>query len=101
MLFAEGNVYVFARTLGTEELIVAINVGTEASRATLTPAATGLKTQPQRQLFEASEYEWTEEGQLILHLPAVDVYWVARSVCGSASCSSRSRLPLLSLLVPD
>lgn len=70
VLFAEGNVYVFARTLGTEELIVAINVGTEASRATLTPAATGLKTQPQRQLFGASEHEWTGEGQLILHLPA-------------------------------
>jgi glycosidase len=69
VLFAAGNVYVFARILEAKELIVAINVGTEADTTTLIPAESGLKTQPQRQLFGNSEYEWTAEGQLILHLP--------------------------------
>lgn len=69
VLFAEGDVYAFARTLKAEELIVAVNVGTEARTATLVPAEVGLKTPPQRQLFGHSDYEWTAEGQLVLHLP--------------------------------
>lgn len=70
VLFAEGTGYAFARTLGDNELIIAVNVGTVPQKLTLNPAQQGLHTQPQRHLFGKSSYEWQPDGQLLLNLPA-------------------------------
>ncbi|NJP08933.1 MAG: glycoside hydrolase family 13 protein [Leptolyngbyaceae cyanobacterium RU_5_1] len=70
VLFAEGTVYIFARTLETEELIVAVNIGTAPIKTSVLPSDAGLQTQPQKQLFGSSQFEWTSEGQLIIDLPA-------------------------------
>jgi glycosidase len=70
VLFAEGTVYVFARILGVEELIVAVNIGTEAAHASF--QVTELQTQPNKILFGPGEASWTNEGdsrQLELSLP--------------------------------
>jgi glycosidase len=61
VLFAEGTVYVFARTLGTEELIVAINIGTAPVEVSFEPA--DLKSQPSQTLYGNGEVSWTTEGE--------------------------------------
>ena len=81
ILFAEGAVYIFARTLGTEELIVAVNIGTEPK--TVNVQVTELQSQPNQMLFGSASAEWHLEGEssyLSLNLPS-------RSGCilGSAS----------------
>jgi glycosidase len=72
VLFAEGTVYVFARKLGDEELIVAVNVGTApADRVSFEVAE--LKSQPNQLLYGTAEVSWSSEGEsnhLSLHLPA-------------------------------
>ena len=70
VLFAEGSLYVFARTLGAEELIVAVNVGTAPATGKISPDA--LQSQPSKMLFGEGEASWTNEGEspyLSLHLP--------------------------------
>jgi len=70
VLFAEGTVYVFARTLGAEELIVAVNVGTELGNASF--EVTNLQSQPSQMLYGTGEAVWTSEGEsshLALNLP--------------------------------
>jgi glycosidase len=70
VLYAEGTVYLFARILGTEELIVAVNVGTAPASATVT--VDSLQSQPSKTLFGSAEVAWTNEGdspQLTLNLP--------------------------------
>ncbi|MBD1839578.1 DUF3459 domain-containing protein [Coleofasciculus sp. FACHB-64] len=72
VLFAEGTVYVFARKLGDEELIVAINVGT-APADHVSFEVTGLQSKPNQQLYGTAEVSWSGEGEsnhLSLHLPA-------------------------------
>lgn len=72
VLYAEGTGYVFARTLGEEEVIVAVNVGTAEIRVVL-GSNVALKTQPNKLLFGTAELAWHGEGadrQLELHLPA-------------------------------
>jgi hypothetical protein len=61
VLFAEGTVYVFARTLGTEELIVAVNIGTAPVEVSFEPA--DLKSQPSQTLYGNGEVSWTTEGE--------------------------------------
>jgi glycosidase len=61
VLFAEGTVYVFARILGAEELIVAVNIGTEPAHATFETAS--LQSQPSQMLYGTSEATWTTEGE--------------------------------------
>jgi cyclomaltodextrinase/neopullulanase len=69
ILYAEGTVYVFARTLGEEEFIVAVNIGTSPMQVSLMPGSVGLRSQPQRELFGSSDFTWTEaEGAVTLHL---------------------------------
>jgi glycosidase len=70
VLFAEGTVYVFARILGAEELIVAINIGTEPVNITF--EVVGLQSQPSQMLYGSGEAAWSSEGEastLTLLLP--------------------------------
>ncbi|MFB2838450.1 alpha-amylase family glycosyl hydrolase [Floridanema evergladense] len=72
ILCAEGTVYVFARILGNEELIVAVNVGT--SDANISFEVTALQSQPNQLLYGEAEISWSEEAgkskQLSLNFPA-------------------------------
>jgi cyclomaltodextrinase / maltogenic alpha-amylase / neopullulanase len=56
ILYAQGTLYIFARTLGTEELIIAVNVGT--ATATGNVDCSSLQTQPDQVLFGTGEFEW-------------------------------------------
>jgi glycosidase len=70
VLHAEGTVYVFARILGTEELIVAVNIGTVPIEVKFEPE--GLKSQPTQLLYGNASVNWAaqeESNQLILSLP--------------------------------
>ncbi|MHC5718139.1 MAG: glycoside hydrolase family 13 protein, partial [Nostoc sp.] len=61
VLHAQGQLYIFARTLGTEELIIAVNAGT--SSATANVDIPSLRTQPNKQLYGTAEVEWNGEGE--------------------------------------
>lgn len=70
VLFAETTTYVFARILGAEELIVAVNVGTAPANASFEVA--DLKSQPSKLLYGNAEVSWSNQGEshtLTLHLP--------------------------------
>ncbi len=69
VLYAAADLYVFARVLGNEEFIIAVNAGMETDTAMLTPAQAGLQTQPQHQLFGEAKVEWQTDGQLAIALP--------------------------------
>lgn len=58
VLLAEGMVYVFARQLGDEELIVAVNVGESAANVSFRPE--GLSSGPSQVLYGKAEVAWTE-----------------------------------------
>jgi cyclomaltodextrinase / maltogenic alpha-amylase / neopullulanase len=61
VLAAEGNVYVFVRTLADVELIVAVNVGLESATVSLDVTALGVNnTRSSRLLFGAAELEWQQ-----------------------------------------
>ncbi|GAX35324.1 glycoside hydrolase family 13 protein [Nodularia sp. NIES-3585] len=66
ILFAQGELYIFSRTLGTEELIIAVNAGTASSTANLDAAS--LHTQSHKLLYGTAEFEW-HSTQLCLTLP--------------------------------
>lgn len=71
VLFAQAAVYVFARILDAEELIIAVNTGTAPAKVSL--EAANLKSQPSQQLYGTAEVEWTavgESSQLTLSLPS-------------------------------
>lgn len=71
VLFAEGTVYVFARILGAEELIIAVNVGTEPVNVNV--EVTNLQSQPNKMLYGSGEIGWNQAGEshdLNLKLPA-------------------------------
>jgi len=71
ILFAEGTVYVFARILGDEEIVVAVNVGTE--EANISFEAAKLKSPHEKLLFGKGDFLWKGEGEarhLELMLPA-------------------------------
>ena len=70
VLYAEGLVYIFARILGAEELIVAVNVGTETAPVKF--EVKELDSQPSKLLFGSGEIAWSSDGefsQLALELP--------------------------------
>jgi len=58
VLFAEGTVYVFARILGTEELVIAVNIGTEPVHVNF--EVTALQSQPHKMLFGSGQASWTD-----------------------------------------
>ncbi|MBD2486554.1 glycoside hydrolase family 13 protein [Aulosira sp. FACHB-615] len=61
VLYAQGTLYVFARKLGTEELIIAVNAGTGSVKANIDIAS--LQTQPSKLLFGHTEFEWNNAGE--------------------------------------
>ncbi|WP_413200911.1 glycoside hydrolase family 13 protein [Nostoc piscinale] len=70
VLYAQGTLYVFARKLGTEELIITVNAGTASVKANIDIAS--LQTQPSKLLFGHTEFEWNTAGetkQLSLTVP--------------------------------
>ncbi len=70
VLFAQGELYVFTRTLDTEELIIAVNAGTASTTANLN--ITNLQTQPNHIIYGNAEFAWHRQGetqQLSLTLP--------------------------------
>jgi cyclomaltodextrinase / maltogenic alpha-amylase / neopullulanase len=73
VLHAEGAGYVFARTLGDEEVVVALNVGLDDLKINLDWATTGLKTQPDRIQFGAGGLTWNRD--------RLDLQLAARSGC--------------------
>ncbi|MEH2182944.1 glycoside hydrolase family 13 protein [Nostoc sp.] len=71
VLHAQGELYIFARTLGTEELIIIVNAGTSSATANADVAT--LRTQPNKLLYGNAEVEWNSKGetqQLSLTVPA-------------------------------
>ncbi len=71
ILFAEGTVYVFARILGHEEIVVAVNVSTEPAQVSFEPA--NLKSSHDKLLYGKGEFVWKADGEtrhLELMLPA-------------------------------
>ncbi|HIK29126.1 MAG: glycoside hydrolase family 13 protein [Oscillatoriaceae bacterium SKW80] len=71
ILFAEGSVYIFARILEAQEIIVAVNVGTTPVHVKFEVKV--LKSQPDKLLFGCGEILWISEGesrQLEISLPA-------------------------------
>lgn len=71
VLFAESTVYVFARTLGAEEIITAVNIGTAPGKAQINWETTGLRSRPDKLLFGDAELSWESEptDQLTVELP--------------------------------
>ena len=70
VLFAEGNVYIFARILEEEEIIVAVNIGIEA--ATVNVIFNKLKSQPNKVVYGSCKISWQggdEASKLELYLP--------------------------------
>ncbi|MBW4550523.1 MAG: glycoside hydrolase family 13 protein [Aphanocapsa sp. GSE-SYN-MK-11-07L] len=57
ILHAQGTIYVFARTLGEEELLIAVNIGTEPEQVNLKIADLGLNSLPTKQLFGTAQLE--------------------------------------------
>lgn len=68
ILYAAGNVFVFARTLETQALIIAVNVGTEPDAVTL-DASDGHLRRCDRLGYGIGEANWHNH-QLSLYLPA-------------------------------
>ncbi|MCF4966656.1 glycoside hydrolase family 13 protein [Nostoc sp. CMAA1605] len=66
VISAQGTLYIFARKLGQEELIIAVNVGTAPVQADVD--ITNLQTQPQKLLYGQAEFNWHGES-LSLTLP--------------------------------
>jgi glycosidase len=69
VLYARGLVYAFARVLGSEEIVVAVNAGTDPARVSL--ELKQLRSHPSKLLFGSAEMNWTSDGksQLNLNLP--------------------------------
>jgi glycosidase len=69
VLFAEGNVYVFARVLDKEELIVAVNVGTSPEKADVD--ITNLQSKPNKVLYASDKVELNhqEDSRISLNIP--------------------------------
>ncbi len=65
VLHAEGTVYVFARTLGDDTLVIAVNAGTTSAKLTLNQS--DLKPQS-KLLYGSADIQWVEQ-HLKLHLP--------------------------------
>ncbi|WP_026735670.1 glycoside hydrolase family 13 protein [Fischerella sp. PCC 9605] len=71
VLYSQGELYVFARTLDKEELVIAVNSGTASAKANIDTI--NLHTQPNKLLYGSAEVEWHTEGEiksLSLNLPS-------------------------------
>lgn len=80
VLFAEGTAYVFARCLGAEEIVIAVNIGTAPTKVTVDFAAAGLRSRPNKCLYGEAELNWIAEdaNQCEFNLtPRSGCIWVA------------------------
>ncbi|MGH1392966.1 MAG: glycoside hydrolase family 13 protein [Trichormus sp.] len=71
VISAQGALYIFARTFGTEELIIAVNVGTASAQIDID--ITNLQTQPNKLLYGKAQFNWHSAGetkQLSLNIPS-------------------------------
>jgi cyclomaltodextrinase / maltogenic alpha-amylase / neopullulanase len=68
VLHAEGNAYVFVRSLDEAEIVVAVNVGMKSVKISLDLVSLGLKSRPERVLFGAAELELKAQ-ELTISLP--------------------------------
>jgi cyclomaltodextrinase / maltogenic alpha-amylase / neopullulanase len=68
VLSAEGNGYAFVRSLGEDEIIVAVNIGMEPVKIEIDLASLGLKSRPERVLFGAAALNW-DDRSLEIALP--------------------------------
>ena len=59
ILFAEGDIYVFARILETEEVIVAVNIGNKETTTNID--INELRLQPQKLVYGKKEVKWDVE----------------------------------------
>lgn len=68
ILYAEGLVYVFARSIAASEVIIAINSGTESASVNVPTEKLG--SQPHRLLYGEGNFQWdTNQSLLGLELP--------------------------------
>lgn len=67
ILYAQRTLFVFARTLENQELLVAVNIGTASATANINKS--DLRTQSNQVLFGSAEVVWNSEG-LSLTVPA-------------------------------
>lgn len=68
VLHAQGLVYVFARTLGSEEIVVAVNTGTDSAQVSFDTSK--LRSHPSKLLFGSAVIESVADGsQMNLNLP--------------------------------
>jgi cyclomaltodextrinase len=67
VLYAKETVYVFARILESEELIIAVNVGNES--ITVNIDCSSLQSQPNQVLFGNGEIIWKEENVCLIIPP--------------------------------
>lgn len=65
ILFAQGAVYVFARVLNGQEIIIALNIDTQPAQIEF---SSDLNSQPNKLLFGEAQLSW-QNGQLSLNLP--------------------------------
>ena len=72
-LYAEGNVYIFARVLAEEQLIIAVNVGSETEQIVCSIPAEKIKLRSLIQRFGEAHVSWTDTGdpvqRLVMTLP--------------------------------
>jgi cyclomaltodextrinase / maltogenic alpha-amylase / neopullulanase len=78
VLAAQGKIYVFARTLADEELIVAVNAGMEPATVSLSLTAGGIG----RSVFGTAGLDW-DDNMLTIDLPARSGCVVDRSSSGA------------------
>jgi glycosidase len=72
VLFAQGGTYIFSRTWADQELIVAVNIGTDPTKVSFELKETALRASPpDKLLFGSGNAQWTaQSSQLELSLPA-------------------------------
>ncbi len=72
VLYAQDSVYSFVRTLGEEEIVVAVNVGAAPATALIVPSELNLNSFPEKQLFGTAQLERGAEDdtEISLHLEA-------------------------------
>ncbi len=69
VIYAQGTLYIFARILDAEELIIAVNAGTAEVTATIKVEA--LTSQPSKVLYGTGEISWSdEEHSLTINVPS-------------------------------
>jgi len=66
VLFSEGELYVFARILEQEELIIAVNVGTASVKADIDTS--NLRSQPNKLLYANDKVELNNKGDSLISL---------------------------------